>query len=82
MSKRNDDGFDAEIILKGSPSFIRSLKKAISEDRKDNGKISTSVKREGDNLYIAIKTKNTRLLQSVVGSYLSAVSTMEGIDKL
>ena len=82
MSKPDEKDNSARIVLKGKADFIKSVRADILDNVRSTEKISADVKSSGGNLYIDIKTKNTKLLQSVISTYLNAISTMEEIDEL
>lgn len=82
MSKLDDSGASAIITVNGSDALAKGLNKALSGSVRNSDKVNVSMKREKSKLYIEIRAKNTRLLQSVMGTYLSAITAVEEIDKL
>lgn len=72
----------AKIIFKGEADFTATVSKALAKSIRSTDRISASVKSKDDNLFIEIKAKNIKLLQSVIDTYLDAVSAVEEINDL
>lgn len=82
LKQSKDYPISAKLELELDESSAVALASALSDSIRSGDRVSTSIERKGGNLYISIKAKDTNILRAVIGNYISAINTIEEIDKL
>lgn len=83
MSKQ-DEHFvmSAKLEFRTDTNSAIAFEKALSDNVRASERVSVSAKREDGNLFISIDAKDTSILRAIIDNYLSAIKTLEEINKL